>query len=58
MSALIQNVESGSDLPAAYRDFVRVSSEFYRQLGAYYEARIGAWFDQNYPLESEPDRAE
>jgi len=50
MSALIYNVECGADLPAAFRDFVRVSSEFYSQLRAYYEARIEAWFDANYPL--------
>jgi hypothetical protein len=58
MSALISNVESGADLPRAYRDFVRVSSEFYRQLGAYYEAKIEAWFDANYPLEAETGEAE
>ena len=35
------------------RDFVRVSSEFYPQLGAHYAARIGAWFDANYPASAE-----
>jgi hypothetical protein len=58
MSALIQNVRGGADVPTAYRDFVRVSSEFYAQLGAYYEAKIEAWFDANYPPEPEKDEAE
>jgi hypothetical protein len=53
MSALISNVESGADLPREYPDFVRVSSEFYSQLRAYYEARIEAWFDANYPADVE-----
>jgi hypothetical protein len=57
MSALISNVESGADLPREYRDFVRVSSEFYSQLRAYYEARIEAWFDSNYRQASEQDEA-
>jgi hypothetical protein len=58
MSALIFNVKSGVDDPHSYRDFVRVGSEFYGQLGAYYEARIEAWFDANYPLGSGKDEAE
>lgn len=58
MSLLIWNVQDGSDLPRALRNFVRVSSEFYSQLRAYYEARIEAWFDANYPVGSEKDEAE
>jgi hypothetical protein len=55
MSALIYNVQCGGDAPYRLRNFVRVGSEFYPQLGAYYEARIEAWFDSNYPLESEQE---
>jgi hypothetical protein len=55
MSALISNVESGVDDPDAYRDFVRVGFEFYPQLGAYYAARIEAWFDANCPADTEQD---
>jgi len=58
MSALISNVESGVDDPDAYRDFVRVGSEFYPQLGAYYSARIEAWFDANYPRYAERSESE
>ena len=32
------------------RDFVRVTSEFYPQLEAYYNHRIAAWFAQNTPF--------
>ena len=53
MSALISNVESGVDGTDAYRDFVRVGCEDYPHLGAYYAARIGAWFDANYPVSAE-----
>ena len=35
------------------RDFVTVGSEFYPQLGAYYAARIDAWFDASYPMSAE-----
>jgi len=53
MSALIYNVGIGADPPDALRDFVRVGSEFYPQLGAYYAARIEAWFDANCPANAE-----
>ena len=58
MSALIYNVESGVDDPEEYRDFARVGSEFYPQLGAYYAARIDAWFDANFPVRAEPHRSD
>ena len=58
MSTLIWNVKDGADAPEAFRDFVRVSSEFYPQLGAYYTARIEAWFDVNYPAAVQEDEAQ
>jgi hypothetical protein len=35
--------------PRELRNFVRVHSEFYPQLEAYYDHRIGAWFAENHP---------
>jgi len=35
--------------PRELRNFVRVSSEFYPEIGAYYDRRVAAWFAENHP---------
>jgi hypothetical protein len=44
LSHLYANVSADCGDPWRLRNFVRVSSEFYPQLGTYYDARIAAWF--------------
>lgn len=47
MSALISNMEEEGDANGL-RHFVQVSSEFYPELGSYYDRRITTWFDEYY----------
>jgi hypothetical protein len=55
LSHLYGNVAAGCGDPCDLRYFVRVRSEFYPQLGAYYDARIAAWFAENFPPMNEDD---
>ncbi len=54
MAHITSNFEFGCSTEEL-RHFVRVSSEFYPALEAYYEGRIAAWFDENVPHEVEED---
>ena len=53
-SPLRLNIDGGGD-NESLRGFVTVSSEFYPQLGAYYAARIEAWFEAKVPQEAEAE---
>ena len=44
LSHLYANASADCGDPWRLRSFVSVSSEFYPQLGAYYDGRIAAWF--------------
>jgi hypothetical protein len=58
LSPLYGNVAANCGDPCSLRNFVSVSSEYYPQLGAYYDARIAAWFDENVPADDEVDDTE
>ena len=49
LSHLYANIAHGGNYPWELRHFVRVSSEFYPEVGAYYDHRIAAWFEANVP---------
>ena len=47
LSHLYANAGAKCSDPWRLRNFVSVGSEFYQQLGAYYDARIASWFAHN-----------
>jgi hypothetical protein len=55
LGIIVQNVvEFGAD-PDEYRNFVTVESDFYPDLGRYYEGRIRAWFTENAAREDDKE---
>ena len=55
LSFLFANISADCGDPWRLRNFVTVSSEFYPQLGAYYDARIATWFAINAPRDDDGD---
>ena len=55
LSHLYRNVENSGEDPRELRNFVRVSSEFYPEIGACYDRRVAAWFAENHPGQWEHD---
>jgi hypothetical protein len=50
LSYLYGNIAADPSDPWRLRNFVSVSSEFYAELASYYDQRIAAWFEENYPV--------
>ncbi len=57
MSPVVANIEYGGSLDD-HRDFVTVESDFYPDLGRYYEARLDQWFAENAPEDEEEEEEE
>jgi hypothetical protein len=55
LSHLYSNVENSGEDPWELRNFVRVHSEFYREIGAYYDRRVAAWFAENHPVSDQEE---